>query len=55
MNTQEMFIAHPNTEAHVHALRACMQALHIDFEVADKKEYNPEFVEIVLEGWRQAQ
>lgn len=54
MNTQEIFIAHPKTEAQVHALRAFMQALHIDFEVADRKEYNPEFVAKVLESRQQA-
>ena len=32
-----------------------MQALHIEFQVADLKEYTPEFVAKVLESRQQAQ
>ncbi|MBK7340346.1 MAG: hypothetical protein IPK61_05435 [Saprospiraceae bacterium] len=44
MKTQEVFIAHPQTNEQVIALKAFMQALKIKFEVTEEDNYNPEFV-----------
>jgi len=44
MKTQDIFIAHPQTNEQVSALKAFMQALKIKFEVTKKDSYNPEFV-----------
>ena len=54
MNTQGIFIAHPQTAEQVNALQAFMQALKITFEVSREESYNPEFVEKVLESRQQA-
>jgi len=48
MKSQEIFIAHPQTEEQVSALKAFMRALKIKFEVADPSGYDPEFVKKVL-------
>jgi hypothetical protein len=45
MRTQDIFIAHPQTNGQVSALKAFMQALKIKFEVTKEDSYNPEFVE----------
>lgn len=50
MKTQDVFIAHPTTEAQVSALKAFMQALKIEFEVSNGDSYNPEFVAKILQG-----
>ncbi len=50
MKTQEIFIAHPQTNEQVSALTTFMQALKIKFEVTKKDSYNPEFVEKILES-----
>ncbi len=54
MKTQDIFIAHPETNEQVNALKAFMQALKIKFEVSSEENYNPEFVEKVLESRQQA-
>lgn len=53
MKTQDIFIAHPQTEEQVNALKAFMKALNIDFTIS-KDMYNPEFVEKILESREQA-
>ncbi len=54
MKTQEIIIAHPKTADQVSALKAFMQALKIRFDVSEEENYNPEFVEKVLESRKQA-
>jgi hypothetical protein len=54
MKTQDIFIAHPQTAEQVNALKAFMQALKIDFEVANKENYNLDFVQKLLESRKQA-
>jgi adenylate kinase family enzyme len=54
MNTQGIFIAHPQTAEQVNALQAFMQALKINFEVSKEETYRPEFVEKLLESRQQA-
>lgn len=44
MATQSIIIAHPKTIEQKNALSAFMEALKIQFEVADKSPYNSEFV-----------
>lgn len=53
MKTQNIFIAHPQTSEQVSALKAFMQALKIKFEISKKDEYNPEFVEKIMESKNQ--
>jgi len=53
MKTQNIFIAHPQTSEQVSALKAFMQALKIKFEISKKDEYNPEFVEKIMESKEQ--
>ncbi len=50
MKAQDIFIAHPQTNEQVSALRAFMQALKIKFEVSKEEAYSSEFVENVLQG-----
>lgn len=54
MKTQDIFIAHPQTNEQVSALSAFMQALKIKFEITREESYNPEFVEKILESREQA-
>jgi len=54
MKTPDIFIAHPQTEEQVSALKAFMQALKIKFEVSKGGDYNSEFVQKVLKGRQQA-
>ena len=44
----ETLIIQPKTKAQLTALKAFVKAMKIDFR--SEKEYNPEFVEKVLEG-----
>jgi hypothetical protein len=46
--------AHPTTSEQAEALKAVMKALKIKFEVKREMEYNPAFVEKVMESRRQA-
>jgi len=51
MQTQNVFIAHPENIEQVNALKAFMKALKIKFEVTKaEKPYNQEFVDMVLQG-----
>ncbi len=52
MKTENIFIAHPQTNEQLEALKAFMRALKIKFEISTKQSdnYNPEFVEKVLQG-----
>ena len=50
----DIVIAHPKTAEQINALQAFMQALKINFELSKKENYNPEFVERVLESRQQA-
>jgi hypothetical protein len=54
MKTQDIFIAHPQTNEQVSALKAFMQALKIDFEISKDETYNPDFVAKIKESRRQA-
>jgi len=54
MKTHDIFIAHPQTTEQVDALKAVLKALKIRFEVSSEENYNPEFVEKVLESRKQA-
>jgi hypothetical protein len=53
MKTQDIFIAHPQTSEQVSALKAFLQALKIKFEVAKENNYNPDFVEKIMESKKQ--
>jgi hypothetical protein len=53
MRTQNIFIANPQTKEEVSALKAFMQVLKIKFEISKKDEYNPEFVEKIMESKKQ--
>jgi NH3-dependent NAD+ synthetase len=48
------FIAHPQTSEQVSALKAFMQALKIKFEVTNVENYDPAFVEKIVESREQA-
>ena len=52
MKTENIFIAHPQTNEQLEALKAFMRALKIKFEISTKQSdnYNPEFLEKVLQG-----
>jgi hypothetical protein len=54
MKTQDIYIAHPNTDEESKALKAFLQALKIKFEMPGDKGYNAEFVKKVLESRQQA-
>jgi hypothetical protein len=54
MSAQSIFIAHPQTMGQINALQAFTQALKIKFEVSKDENYNPEFVEKILESRQQA-
>ncbi|HMU99054.1 MAG TPA: hypothetical protein PLC61_06875 [Chitinophagales bacterium] len=44
MKTSDIFIAHPQTNEQVSALKAFMKALNIKFEIAKSDAYKSEFV-----------
>jgi hypothetical protein len=54
MKAQDIYIAHPQTNDQVSALKAFMQALKIKFEVAKEESYNPDFVNKIKESREQA-
>jgi hypothetical protein len=54
MNSKDIFIAHPNTDEQVNALKAFMNALKIKFEVKNKENYDPDFVKKIFESRQQA-
>jgi hypothetical protein len=53
MKTQDVFIVHPSNEEQVTVLKTILEALKIKFEFSKKDNYNPEFVEKILESKRQ--
>ena len=53
MEIQDVFVAHPQTEAETSALKAIMNALKIKFEVAKESPYHPDFVAKILESRQQ--
>lgn len=54
MKSQDIFIAHPQTNEQVSALKAFMQALKIKFEVSKEDGYNPDFVAKIEVSKKQA-
>ncbi len=54
MKKQDIFIAHPQTNEQVSALKAFMQALKIKFEISKEESYSADFVAKVEESLRQA-
>lgn len=54
MKSEEIFIAHPETDEQVSALKAFMKALKIKFEISSKESYNSEFVALIEESRNQA-
>jgi hypothetical protein len=54
MKAKSVIIAEPRNQEQLNVLKAFMNALKIEFKVAEKSEYNPEFVEKVLESQKQA-
>jgi len=54
MKAKSVIIAEPQNQEQLNVLKAFMNALKIEFKVAEKSEYNPEFVEKVLESQKQA-
>ncbi|MEL6606645.1 MAG: DUF2683 family protein [Bacteroidota bacterium] len=55
MKTQDILIAHPQTEKETSALKAVMDALKIEFETSERSLYSEEFVAKILTSRRQAQ
>lgn len=53
MKTQDILIAHPQTNEQVSALKAFMNALNIEFEVANVDSYNPTFVKKIIDSKKQ--
>jgi len=55
MKTDNIIIAHPQTDEQVNAIKAFMTALKIKFEISksDNETYNPEFVNKILESKQQ--
>jgi hypothetical protein len=49
METPNIFIAHPETQEQINALKAFVKALKIKFEIMEKP-YDPEFVNMVMEA-----
>jgi hypothetical protein len=54
MKAKSVIIAEPRNQEQLNVLKAFMNALKIEFKVAEKSEYNAEFVEKVLESQKQA-
>jgi hypothetical protein len=54
MKAKSVIIVEPQNQEQLNVLKAFMNALKIEFKVAEKSEYNPEFVEKVLESQKQA-
>jgi len=52
MKTDNIIIAHPQTDEQVNVIKAFMTALKIKFEISksDNETYNPEFVDKILQG-----
>ena len=54
MKTQEILIAHPKTTEEVEAIKAVLHAMKIRFEISNEEDYNPDFVDKILESKEQA-
>ena len=54
MKTQDILIAHPQTEEEVSALKAVMRALKIEFETSERSLYSEDFVAKILTSRQQA-
>jgi hypothetical protein len=54
MQTNNLFIAHPTNAEQINALKAFMQALKIKFEISTTEDYNPDFVNKIIESKKQA-
>lgn len=53
MQTQNVFIAHPDNIEQVNALKAFVKALKIKFEITtEEKPYDQAFVDSILQGDR---
>ena len=51
MQTQNLFIAHPDNAEQIKALKAFLKALKIKFEITTaEKPYDPAFVDKILQG-----
>lgn len=53
MKTQDIFIAHPQTEEQVTALKAFMLALKIKFEVTQDEAYSLDFIAKIKKSQEQ--
>ena len=53
MKTKDIFIAHPENEEQVSALKAFMEAFKIKFEVGEKDAYKSVFVEKIQQSKEQ--
>jgi hypothetical protein len=53
MKTQNVVIVHPSNKEQVTVLKAFLEALKIKFEFSKNENYNPEFVEKILESKKQ--
>ncbi len=45
MKAEDIYIIYPENKEQANALKAFVKALKLKFEVTQKKEYNPEFIE----------
>ncbi|MEM9417154.1 MAG: DUF2683 family protein [Bacteroidota bacterium] len=54
MKTQDILIAHPQTEKEANALKAIMRALRIEFETSEGSPYNEDFVAKIITSRQQA-
>lgn len=54
MKTQDILIAHPQTEEEASALKAVMSVLKIEFETSERGLYSEEFVAKILTSRQQA-
>lgn len=54
MKPQDIFIAHPETDEQVNALKAIAKAFKMKFEVTKEKPYDPKFVAKIQESRQQA-
>jgi len=55
MKAKNIIIVEPQNQEQFNVLKAFMNALKIDFKVAEKSEYNPDFVEKILESKKQVE
>lgn len=53
MKAKDIYIIHPENKDQANALKAFVNALKMKFEVTQKKEYNPGFVEKIERSLKQ--